>query len=152
MAIINYDPTIQRRIGKQRIRRAFAQGVSDHQHSFQHFLNTFCFYTCLSFQKSTVHSVVLQQFSSPVSFSHQCWAQSIFFCKNLEQCFNCCSNNCFLSVQCAREAASPGASWPVNRSWFESDGTPFFEACLKPLCLHKNMFFYKKTYSINGSF
>ena len=89
---------------------------------------TLSFYTCLSFQKSTVHSVFWLQFRSPIIFSHQFSAQSTFFCKNLKQCFNCCSNNCFLFVQRAREAASPGASWPTDRVLFESGGAPFFEA------------------------
>ena len=36
--------------------------------------------------------------------------QSTCFCNHFEQCFNCCSNNCFLSEKCAHEAASPGTS------------------------------------------
>ena len=111
-------------------RRAFAQGVSDHgpRTFVSTIVLTLSFYTCLSFQKSTVHSVFLLQFRSPVIFSHNFSAQSTFFCKNLERCFNCCSNNCFLFEQCAREAASPGASWPVNRVLFEAGGAPVFEA------------------------
>ena len=121
-----------------KICRAFAQGVSDHGSGtfVSTIVLTLSFYTCLNFQKSTVHTFLLQQFSSPVSFSHQLWAQSAFFCWNLEQCFSCCSNNCFLSVPCARAAASPGASWPVNSSPFESGGTLFLEQSLQPISSH----------------
>ena len=113
-----------------RVRRAFAQGASDYQSGtfVSTIVLTLSFYTCLSFQKSTVHSVFWLEFRSPVIFSHQFSAQSTFFCKNLKQRFSCCSNNCFLFVQRAREAASPGASWPVNRCEFDSGGAPFFEA------------------------
>ena len=43
------------------IRRAFAQGVSDHKSGtfVSTIVLTLSFYTCLSFQKSTVHSVFL---------------------------------------------------------------------------------------------
>ena len=105
---------------------------------------TLSFYTCLSFQESTVHSVFWLQFRSPIVFSHQFSAQSTFFCKNLKQCFNCCSNNCFLFVQRAREAASPGGSWPVNRHLFESGRALFLKHLLEPIFSYKNHIFGRK--------
>ena len=94
------------------------------QQLLKHFLSTLA----LVFKSQQSIQFFWLQFRSPVIFSHQFSAQSTFFCKNLKQCFNCCSNNCFLSVQRAREAASPGASWHWNRVAFESGGAPFFEA------------------------
>ena len=98
---------------RRKIRRAFAQGMSDHQLSA--FVSTIVSTLSVSTlalvfnsqQFSAIQSACLQRFRNPVSFSHQFSAQSTIFCKNLKQCFNCCSNNCFLSEQCAREAASP---------------------------------------------
>ena len=55
-------------------------------------------------------------------------SEILFFLKNFEQCFNCCSNICFLLEKCAREAASPGASWRANRHSFAFGGALFFEA------------------------
>ena len=67
-----------------------------------------------------------------------------FSAKSLEQCFNCCSNNCFLSVQCAREAASPGASWPADRYLFESGGTTLCEAFCKASFFTSKSHVYQK--------
>ena len=130
--IHHIPPSLQTTLNtQQEIRRAFAQGVSDHGHGT--FVSTIALtlslYTCLSFQKSTVHSVFVGYNSGVQSFVHTNVQPSPrFFCKNLKQCFNCCSNNCFLFVQRAREAASPGASWPANGLVFDSGGAPFFEA------------------------
>ena len=136
----------------QKIRRALAQSVSDHwplDICFNNCPYTFCFYICFSFQQSTGFSIPFSLVCSDSAL------QSVFhtnfepsptvFCKNLEQCFNCCSNNCFLSVQCAREAASQGASWPGNRVSFESGGAPFFEAVFETNLFTQKSHIWSKT-------
>ena len=60
-------------------RRALAQSVSDprplerepKQHNFNNCFNTFCFYTCLSFQQSTI-------VTNPFSFYNDSTIQSVF--------------------------------------------------------------------------
>ena len=88
-----------------------------------------CFETCFSLQQSTISSNLLSLFATDQQsnqFLHRFWIQSTFFCKNLDQCSNCCLNTCFLFVQCAREAASPGASRHWNRWLFDFGEALFF--------------------------
>ena len=92
-----------------------------------------CCNVCLSFFSNDRHDVrtvyeFVLKFSAIHSFVQRFRIQFTFFCKNFEQCFNCCLNNCFLSEKCAREAASPGASRPADSFQFASGGAPFFEA------------------------
>ena len=67
-------------------------------------------------------------FGTSVRFWIQFSAQSTFSDKNSNNCFNMCSNNCFLLEQFLIVAACPGASWQGNRGLFPSGGVTFFEA------------------------
>ena len=116
-------------------------------HLFQQLLQHFLFLHLLQF--STVKQIsnpfsFLQRFGNPVQlgFSAQF---TFFFCKNLEHCFNCCSNNRFLSEQCAREAASPGASWHWSSSPFESGGAPFFESVYRKFSFTRENHIFPQT-------
>ena len=108
------------------------------QQLFQHFLFQYLLYfsTVNNFQQPI--QFLLQRFSNSISVLHPFRIHFICFCKMFEQCFNCCSNNCFLFEKCAREAASPGASWLVNRVSFESGGAPFWGPFLEHLFFTQN--------------
>ena len=54
--------------------------------------------------------------------------QIMFFHNKFEQCFNSCSNNCFLFEKCAREGVCQGAPGHWNRVLFESVWATLFEA------------------------
>ena len=51
---------------------------------------------------------------------HRFRIQIMFFYNEFEQCFNSCSNNCFLFERCAREGGCQGAPGHWNRVLFES--------------------------------
>ena len=53
--------------------------------------------------------------------------QIMFFHNRFEQCFNSCSNNCFLFEKCAREGGCQGAPGHWNRVLFESVWATFFK-------------------------
>ena len=50
-----------------------------------------------------------------------------------------CSDCCFLFRKRAREAASPGASWPADSSSFALGGAPLFEAIFGNLFVHSQL-------------
>ena len=54
--------------------------------------------------------------------------QFTFSSKNSNNCFNMCSNNCFLLEQFLIVCLPPGASWHVHRVSFESRGSPFVDS------------------------
>ena len=75
----------------------------------------------------------------------------LLFCKNIDQCFNCCLNNCFLSEMCAREAAAPGAYGHGHRVLFESWGYLFLKQAFDfdfSQCWSQKL--YQKETKING--
>ena len=121
------------------IRRAFAQGVSDHQH----WIWVQCFQQSIQFLKQLFQQSIhflKQQFRNFATISNP----AHFFSENFEQCFNCCSNNCFLSEKCAREAASPGASRHWNRVAFDFGGSLFLKQFLERLFFTQNWDFWGK--------
>ena len=141
---------------ERRIRRALAQSVSDPRLlknktstininiNIKNCFNTFCFNLCFSFQQSTIFNNTFSSSQQSGQFSAPILSSSSFFCKNFEQCFNCCSNNCFLFEQCAREAGCQGGSWHVNRVLFDSGWASFFEAVFTTPFFTKKSHFYAK--------
>ena len=118
-------------------RRAFAQGVSDHQ------LGTFASTIDLALSVSTFALVFNSRHVSAIHsvfFCNDSAMQSVFYTNFEPTSFvstrisNSASSaatttvSCLNSAQCAREAASPGASCHWNSSPFESGGASFFEA------------------------
>ena len=62
------------------------------QHEFRHLFQHW--FQCLLPFFAAAQSVFRAPISNPVHF----------FCTNSDECFNCCSNHCFLFEKCAREA------------------------------------------------
>ena len=65
--------------------------------------------------------------------------QIMFFHNKFEQCFNSCSNNCFLFEKCAREGVCQGAPGHWNRVLFESVWATFFQAFFGNAFFHPSM-------------
>ena len=63
------------------------------------------------------------------NYLHRFRIQFMIICNNFEQCFNFCLNNCFLFEQCAREGASPAASWHLKRWVFDFGKILCLETC-----------------------
>ena len=75
------------------------------------------------------------QFSSQFTFSS----------KNSNNCFNMCSNNCFLLEQFLIVCLPPGASWLVHSLAFATGGSPFFDPFFGALFFTQNCDCGRKT-------
>ena len=97
------------------IRRVFARGVSYHElgtlaSSIVSTLSASTF--ALVFKRhpfSAIHLVFCVDSAIQSVLYTEVELSSLFSARISNSASNCCSNNCFLSEQCAREAASPGA-------------------------------------------
>ena len=127
-----------------------AQSVSDHEHDLKKWFEktknyktakAACDFKQKKNNKNNTELLLLQELwiqrTFPARFSNNASivvrtiarnSHSAHFSSEIfEQCFNSCSNNCFLFEKCAREVRALGASGHVNRGPFEIRGTPFFE-------------------------
>ena len=71
--------------------------------------------------------------------------QFTFSSKNSNNCFNMCSNNCFLLEQFLIVCLPPGAFCHGNRVVFESRGSPLFESFFEALFFTQNCDCWQKT-------
>ena len=107
-------------------------------------LGAICFNVCFSFYENFEQFGAIRSVFTTICTDFE--PTSDFFCKNFEQCCNCCSNNCLLFEQCAREAASLGTSWPANRSQFTLGRACFIDSfCWIAFCMQKSQFPTKLT-------
>ena len=110
------------------IRRALAQGVSDHR-------------LCNSNKSWNRNRTITFEHQIKQKLEHNLNSNSSF-CNRCCSCCCCCSNCCFCCWKCAREAAFPGASAHGNRVLFDFESsyllsifrTPFSTQIINTVC------------------